>query len=130
MNDPERYGVVKFDNNGNAISIEEKPKKPKSNYAVSGLYFYPNNVISIAKEQKPSTRGELEITDVNKNYLDQGKLKVEQMGRGYAWFDAGTPDSFLDASNFIRTIEHRQGMKIGCIEEIAFKSVIFKSNSL
>ena len=120
VNDPERYGVVEFDNNGDAISIEEKPKKPKSNYAVSGLYFYPNNVISIVKEQKPSPRGELEITDVNKNYLDQGKLKVEQMGRGYAWLDTGTHDSLLEASQFVQTLEKRQGMKISCIEEKAF----------
>ena len=121
VNDPERYGVVEFDNRGNAISIEEKPKNPKSNYAVSGLYFYPNDVISIVKKQKPSPRGELEITDVNKSYLNQDRLKVEQMGRGYAWLDTGTHDSLLEASQFVQTLEKRQGMKISCIEEIAFR---------
>ena len=121
VNDPERYGVVEFDNQGNAISLEEKPKKPKSNYAVSGLYFYPNDVISIVKKQKPSLRGELEITDVNKTYLNQDRLKVEQMGRGYAWLDTGTHDSLLEASQFVQTLEKRQGMKISCIEEIAFR---------
>ena len=121
VNDPERYGVVEFDNNGNAISIEEKPNKPKSNYAVSGLYYYPNDVISIVKKQKPSSRGELEITDVNKTYLLQDRLKVEQMGRGYAWLDTGTHDSLLEASQFVQTLEKRQGMKISCIEEIAFR---------
>ena len=121
VNDPERYGVVEFNNKGNAISVEEKPHKPKSNYAVSGLYFYPNDVISIVKKQKPSPRGELEITDVNKTYLDQDRLKVEQMGRGYAWLDTGTHDSLLEASQFVQTLEKRQGMKISCIEEIAFR---------
>ena len=121
VNDPERYGVVEFDNKGNVISIEEKPNKPKSNYAVSGLYFYPNDVISIVKNQKPSSRGELEITDVNKAYLNQDRLKVEQMGRGYAWLDTGTHDSLLEASQFVQTLEKRQGMKISCIEEIAFR---------
>ena len=121
VNDPERYGVVEFNNKGNAISIEEKPNKPKSNYAVSGLYFYPNDVISIVKNQKPSSRGELEITDVNKAYLNQDRLKVEQMGRGYAWLDTGTHDSLLKASQFVQTLEKRQGMKISCIEEIAFR---------
>ena len=121
VNDPERYGVVEFDNNGNAISIEEKPKNPKSNFAVSGLYFYPNDVISVVKEQKPSPRGELEITDVNKAYLTQDRLKVKQMGRGYAWLDTGTHDSLLEASHFVQTLEKRQGMKISCIEEIAFR---------
>jgi len=121
VNDPERYGVIEFNNNGNAISIEEKPNKPKSNYAVSGLYFYPNDVISIVKNQKPSSRGELEITDVNKAYLNQDRLKVEQMGRGYAWLDTGTHDSLLEASQFVQTLEKRQGMKISCIEEIAFR---------
>ena len=121
VNDPERYGVVEFDNKKNAISIEEKPNKPKSNCAVSGLYFYPNDVISIVKNQKPSSRGELEITDVNKAYLNQDRLKVEQMGRGYAWLDTGTHDSLLEASQFVQTLEKRQGMKISCIEEIAFR---------
>ena len=121
VNDPERYGVVEFDNSGNVISIEEKPNSPKSNYAVSGLYFYPNNVISIAKQIKASSRGELEITDVNKSYLHQDRLKVEQMGRGFAWLDTGTHDSLLEASQFVQTLEKRQGMKISCIEEIAFR---------
>ena len=121
VNDPERYGVVEFDSEGQAVSIEEKPSAPKSNYAVSGLYFYPNDVVTVAKEQKPSPRGELEITDVNKTYLDQGRLKVEQMGRGYAWLDTGTHDSLLEAAQFVQTLEKRQGMKISCIEEIAFK---------
>ena len=130
VKDPERYGVVEFDNNGDAISIEEKPKNPKSNFAVSGLYFYPNDVISIVKQQKPSPRGELEITDVNKNYLEQGRLKVEQMGRGYAWLDTGTHDSLLEASQFVQTLEKRQGMKISCIEEIAFRMGYIDKNQL
>jgi len=121
VNDPKRYGVVDFDNNGNAISIEEKPTKPKSHYAVSGLYFYPNDVIKIAKDQRPSDRGELEITDVNKNYLNQERLIVERMSRGYAWLDTGTHDSLLEASQFVQTLEKRQGIKISCIEEIAFR---------
>ena len=121
VNDPERYGVVEFDSEGQAVSIEEKPSAPKSNYAVSGLYFYPNDVVTVAKEQKPSPRGELEITDVNKTYLDQDRLKVEQMGRGYAWLDTGTHDSLLEAAQFVQTLEKRQGMKISCIEEIAFR---------
>tara|TARA_B100000029_G_scaffold463073_1_gene496096 strand:+ start:187 stop:1065 length:879 start_codon:yes stop_codon:yes gene_type:complete len=130
VNDPERYGVVEFDNSGNAISIEEKPKSPKSNYAVSGLYFYPNDVISIVKQQKSSPRGELEITDVNKSYLNQNRLKVEQMGRGYAWLDTGTHDSLLEASQFVQTLEKRQGMKISCIEEIAFRMGYIDKNQL
>jgi len=130
VNDPERYGVVEFDNKGNAISIEEKPDNPKSNYAVSGLYFYPNDVISIVKKQKPSPRGELEITDVNKSYLNQDRLKVEQMGRGYAWLDTGTHDSLLEASQFVQTLEKRQGMKISCIEEIAFRMGYIDKNQL
>ena len=130
VNDPERYGVVEFDRNGKAISIEEKPVKPKSNYAVSGLYFYPNDVISVANKQKPSSRGELEITDTNKFYLNQERLKVEQMGRGYAWLDTGTHDSLLEASQFVQTLEKRQGMKISCIEEIAFRMGYIDKNQL
>ncbi len=130
VNDPERYGVVDFDNKGNVVSIEEKPQSPKSNYAVAGLYFYPNDVISIVKKQKPSPRGELEITDVNKAYLNQHRLKVEQMGRGYAWLDTGTHDSLLEASQFVQTLEKRQGMKISCIEEIAFRMDYIDNNQL
>ena len=121
VNDPERYGVVDFDAQGKALSIEEKPKVPKSNYAVVGLYFYPNSVLEIAKNISPSERGELEITTVNQEYLKQGNLKVELMGRGYAWLDTGTHDSLIDASNYIRTIESRQGLKVACLEVIACK---------
>lgn len=121
VNDPERYGVVEFDQNKVAISLEEKPLKPKSNYAVTGLYFYDNDVISIAKNLKPSPRGELEITDVNKVYLEQHNLSVAMMGRGYAWLDTGTHKSLIDASNFIQTIEERQGLKVSCPEEIAYR---------
>jgi glucose-1-phosphate thymidylyltransferase len=120
VNDPERYGVAEFDANGNVVSIEEKPLIPKSNYAVVGLYFYPNEVIQIAKAIEPSERGELEITTVNEVFLAEGKLKVELMGRGYAWLDTGTHDSLIEASSFIQTIEKRQGLKVACLEEIAF----------
>ena len=120
VHDPERYGVVEFDKGNSAISLEEKPLKPKSNYAVTGLYFYPNDVIKKAKEIRPSDRGELEITSVNQLYLDEGRLKVELIGRGFAWLDTGTHDSLLEASAFIETIEKRQGLKVACLEEIAY----------
>ncbi len=121
VNDPERYGIAEFSKDGKVVSIEEKPKNPKSNYAVVGLYFYPNSVIDIAKNIEPSDRGELEITTVNKEYLEQSNLKVELMGRGYAWLDTGTHESLLDAGVFIETIEKRQGLKVACLEEIAFQ---------
>jgi glucose-1-phosphate thymidylyltransferase len=121
VSDPHRYGIVEFNEKREVINIEEKPEVPKSSYAVPGLYFYDNKVVSIAKNLKPSARGELEITDVNLEYLKRGKLKVELLGRGYAWLDTGTPDSLLDASNYIATIERRQGLKIGCIEEVAYR---------
>ena len=120
VKDPERYGVVEYDANSKVVSIEEKPKNPKSNYAAIGLYFYPNNVIEIAKNISPSDRGELEITSVNEEYLKKDNIYVSPLGRGYAWFDTGTHDSLLDASNFIATIEKRQGLKIACLEEIAY----------
>ena len=130
VSDPERYGVAEFDDKGKVISIEEKPTEPKSNYAVVGLYFYTNDVIQIAKDIKPSKRGELEITTVNEVYLKRGALKVELMGRGYAWLDTGTHDSLNEASNFIQTIENRQGLKVACLEEIAYEQGFISKEQL
>jgi glucose-1-phosphate thymidylyltransferase len=130
VSDPQRYGIVEFNQKNEVISIEEKPQHPKSNYAVPGLYFYDNEIVDIAKNLKPSARGELEITDVNLEYLKQGNLKVELLGRGYAWLDTGTPDSMMDASNYIATIERRQGLKIGCIEEVAYRMGYIEQDQL
>lgn len=130
VKDPERYGVAEFDNKGNVLSIEEKPKKPKSNYAVVGLYFYPNKVVEVAKNVQPSDRGELEITTVNQCFLEDKSLKVQTLGRGFAWLDTGTHDSLSEASNFVETIEKRQGLKISCLEEIAYKKGWISSEKL
>ena len=130
VDDPERYGVISFDSNGNIVSIDEKPLQPKSNYAVVGLYFYPNSIIDIAKKIKPSNRGELEISDINQFYLKRGQLNVEILGRGYAWLDTGTHESLLEASQFIQIVEKRQGLKVGCLEEIAFEKGLISLEQL
>lgn len=130
VEDPERFGVVEFDESGQAISLEEKPEKPKSNYAVTGLYFYDNNVVEYAKSLKPSERGELEITDLNKIYLERRKLDVITLGRGYGWLDTGTINSFFDASDYIRVLETRQGLKVACLEEISYKNGWISKNDL
>ncbi|WP_234053581.1 MULTISPECIES: glucose-1-phosphate thymidylyltransferase RfbA [unclassified Xanthobacter] len=130
VNDPERYGIVEFDAQGHALTIEEKPKQPRSNWAVTGLYFYDPSVVDIAANLKPSARGELEITDVNRAYLERGQLQVEKMGRGYAWLDTGTHDSLVDAATFVRTLERRQGLRIACPEEIAFVTGLIDRDQL
>ena len=130
VSDPNRYGVVEFDKKGKAISLEEKPQNPKSNYAVTGLYFYDNQVVELAKSLKPSPRGELEITDINKLYLREDKLNVQTMNRGYAWLDTGTHESLLQASSFVQTVEQRQGLKIACIEEIVYRLGYINSEQL
>ena len=130
VTDPERYGVAEFDSKGNVLSIEEKPAQPKSNYAVVGLYFYPNKVIDVAKHIKPSARGELEITTVNQVFLNENALKVQLLGRGFAWLDTGTHDSLSEASTFIEAIEKRQGLKVACLEEIAFRKGWIKREKL
>ena len=130
VNDPHRYGIVEFDDNKNVISVEEKPKNPKSNYAITGLYFYDNRVVELAKQVKPSARGELEITTLNELYLNENKLNIELLGRGFAWLDAGTHDSLLDAGQYVATIEKRQGLKIACLEEIAWRKGFISSEQV